>query len=164
MRCCLLFGLIFALCGWVGGTLPAPVWAANTPTKQTVMVPMRDGVRLATDVYRPAGDGPWPVALDRTPFDKRNDAPGDVWPLAQFVQNGIVRVSQDLRGRFASEGKARAFVDDGWGQRQDGYDTIAWIRQQPWCNGRIAILGGASAAIPALLLGGTGAEGIVGQA
>jgi predicted acyl esterase len=104
------------------------------------------------------------VALDRTSFDKRAAAPGDVWPLAQFVQNGIVRVSQDVRGRFASEGKARPFVDDGWGQRQDGYDTIAWLRQQPWCIGKIAARGGASAAIPALLLAGTGADGIVGQA
>src|SRR5436853_7767543 len=151
MRRSLLLGLFLSLSGWVGGTRTEPAWAASTPTKLTVMVPMRDGVRLATDVYLPAGDGPWPVAVLRTPFGRVGSITGgpygELFPLAQLAQNGIVLVSQDTRGRYDSEGKARLFVDDGWGQRQDGYDTIAWIRQQPWCNGKIATLGNATPGI-----------------
>jgi predicted acyl esterase len=163
MRRCLLFGLLLALCVWLGYTLPSSVSAQGAATTLTVMVPMRDGVRLATEVYLPAGKGPWPVALGRTTVGRVGAAGGDLWPLAQFTQNGIVRVSQDTRGRHDSEGKAQPFVDDGWGERQDGYDTIAWLREQPWWNGKIATLGIASPGITGLLLAGTGVEGIVGQ-
>src|SRR4051812_8700052 len=114
MRRPLLLGLLLALCCWVGGTLTAPVCAANTPTKLTVMVPMRDGIHLATDVPLPAGDGPWPVALVRTPYGKVDELDGSPWPAAQFAQNGIVVVVQDTRGRHASEGMARPLVDEGW--------------------------------------------------
>jgi putative CocE/NonD family hydrolase len=72
-------------------------------------------------------------------------------------------VAQDVRGRFASEGEARPFVDDGWGERQDGLDTVNWLRRQPWCNGRIATFGGSAVGITQLLLAGAGPEGIVGQ-
>src|SRR5438552_8634835 len=107
MRRCLLFGLVLLLCGWIVGTRAEPVIAASTPTKLTVMVPMRDGVHLATDVYLPAGDGPWPVALARTPYDRRGYS-GD---RGIVNGSGIVLVAQDVRGRFASEGQARMFVD-----------------------------------------------------
>jgi uncharacterized protein len=167
MRRCFLFVLILALYGGLGGTLTPPVRAASTPTKLTAMVPMRDGIHLATDVYLPAGSGPWPVALARTPYNKSDPyfaaGRGGLWPPAQFAQNGIVRVLQDVRGRFASEGKALPLVDEGWGEHQDGFDTVAWIRQQPWCNGKIATFGGSYVGIDQLLLAGTGAEGIVGQ-
>src|SRR5262245_30464261 len=146
MRRFRLAGLIPALCGLLGGSSIAPVRAATTPPKQTVMVPMRDGIHLATDVRLPAGDGPWPVVLVRTPYDKGPLAnngldAGNIWSAVQFAQNGIVLVVQDTRGRHASEGKALGLVDEGWGEHQDGYDTVAWIRQQPWCNGKVATFG-----------------------
>src|SRR5712691_7748047 len=141
MRRSLQLGLLLTLCCWLGGKLTAPVFAANTPAKLTVMVPMRDGIHLATDIRLPAGDGPWPVALLRTPYDRTSlpDPPFSSW--GQFAQNGIVVVAQDTRGRYGSEGKALPLVDDGWGEHQDGFDTVAWLRQQPWCNGKIATIG-----------------------
>src|SRR6476646_5436604 len=95
------FDFVLALCGSLAGALTQPACAAGPPPKQTVMVPMRDGVHLATDVRLPAGDGPWPVALVRTPYDRRPplEAP---WPVVQFAQNGIVLVVQDVRGQYAS--------------------------------------------------------------
>src|SRR5436309_1607987 len=101
MRGYFLLGLTLTLCGWVAGTLAVPVSAANSPTKQTVMVPMRDGIHLATDVRLPAGDGPWPVALLRTVYGRLTltAVPVPLSNLGQFAQNGIALVVQDTRGR-----------------------------------------------------------------
>ncbi|MGQ9733087.1 MAG: CocE/NonD family hydrolase [Candidatus Zipacnadales bacterium] len=123
--------------------------------KNTVMVPMADGIKLATDVWLPPGDGPWPVALARTPYDK-NGLKGEA-----FNAQGIVLVSQDVRGRFASEGEARPFIADGWGEHQDGLDTARWIVAQPWCNGKIATFGGSAVGITQYLLAGTHPPGLV---
>jgi putative CocE/NonD family hydrolase len=119
------------------------------------MVPMSDGVHLATDVWLPPGDGPWPVALARTPYNK------DGIPGQGLVAKGIALVSQDVRGRFASEGEARPFLADGWGQRQDGLDTARWIADQSWCNGKIATFGGSALGITQYLLAGTDPPGLV---
>ena len=126
----------------------APVDAAGDPdaprygmvVSHDVMVPMRDGVRLATDVYRPALDGVpvpgrFPVILERTPYDKTQSR----WWIDYFVARGYVAVAQDVRGRFASEGVWRMLVDDG----RDGYDTTAWIGEQPWCSCKIGTIGGS---------------------
>jgi len=112
------------------------------------MVAMRDGVRLATDVYVPDGEGPWPVLLERTPYGKRKTNRGDRTraepePVPkpaiarQFVRAGYVYVLQDCRGRYASEGRFTKYLSEG----EDGVDTIAWLGAQPWCDGRIATLG-----------------------
>jgi predicted acyl esterase len=164
----ILFGFNLALCVWFAAARTAPTRAASPPPKQTFMVPMRDGVHLATDVRLPAGDGPWPVALVRTPYDKgpldnNNLGSGEIWPAGQFAQNGIVLVVQDTRGRHASEGKALGLVDEGWGEHQDGFDTVSWIRQQPWCNGKVATFGSSYRGFNQLTLAGSGPEGIVGQ-
>jgi len=115
-----------------------------------VMVPMRDGVRLATDVYLPEGaaDIPLPVLLERTPYDKRGTnhadfSVADEVPLSKpeiariFAANGYAFVLQDCRGRYASEGMFRKYLSEA----EDGADTLAWIMRQPWCNGRIGTLG-----------------------
>src|SRR2546426_956305 len=73
--------------------------AAAPPRKQTVMVPMRDGVKLATDVYLPDGPGPWPVVLERTPYDRTKQGA----KLATFGRSGYAVAVQDWRGLFASE-------------------------------------------------------------
>jgi len=94
---------------------------------QTCMVEMRDGVKLATFVALPtAGEGPWPVVLSRTPY---NAAQG-IQDRSPYVRNGLVRVVQDMRGRFDSEGVDTVFLTDGWGELQDGYDTLEWIVAQ----------------------------------
>lgn len=111
--------------------------------RKDVMVPMRDGVKLATDLYMPAKNGKpapgrFPVVLTRTPYDKSETA----WtPLnvigPYYASRGYVFVAQDTRGRFASEGEWHMLTDDG----RDGWDCGAWIAQQPWSDGKIGMFG-----------------------
>jgi putative CocE/NonD family hydrolase len=103
-----------------------------------VMVPMRDGVRLACDIYRPAlngtpAEGKFPVILERTPYGKDT---AERWARF-FVMRGYIAIGQDIRGRFHSEGAWRPFRDDG----NDGYDTAQWIGAQPWSEGAIGTVG-----------------------
>lgn len=138
--------------------------AQEAPSKQTVMVAMRDGTRLATDVWLPAGTGPWPVTLARTPYDKNGVQQfGTTLTAARLVAEGIAMVVQDVRGRYASEGQAQLFGPDAWGEQQDGADTVAWIRQQSWSNGRVASIGGSALGMTQLQLAGTRPAGLVGQ-
>lgn len=96
-------------------------------------VPMRDGVRLSADVYLPEGQGPFPVLLARTPYDNNLLMElGFYWS-----QNGYAYVAQDVRGRYDSEGEYVAWV----AETDDGYDTLEWIAQQPWCNGNAGMTG-----------------------
>jgi uncharacterized protein len=160
----LLLGFMLWLWVGVGEGHPPQAIAANTSTKLTVMVPMRDGVHLATDVWLPAGAGPWPVALTRSPFGRQNGgAISTRVSISGLVRGGIAAVLQDVRGRGASEGQALHLVNEGWGVRQDGLDTVTWIRQQPWCNGKIATFGWSYQGTNQLLLAGAGPDGIVGQ-
>jgi len=115
----------------------------------TIMVPMTDGVRLATDVHLPEGRGPWPVLLARTPYGK-----GGVDP-SRLLERGYAVVVQDLRGTGDSEGENMFFLADGWGVLRDGYDTLVWIRQQGWRNGRIGTFGGSALGITQALLAPT---------
>lgn len=117
-----------------GGDGPFAVQAAVD-----VMVPMRDGVRLATDIYRPARDGQpltdrRPIVLIRTPYNKGN---GQSSEGQYFASHGYVAVVQDTRGRYRSEGVWRWLTDDG----PDGVDCAAWIAAQPWSNGQIGMMG-----------------------
>ena len=119
--------------------------AAEASKKTTHMVPMSDGTPLATDVYLPEGDGPWPVILIRTPYNKNGIA-----PLAKSaaIPRGYAVVAQDLRGRFESPGSdAAIFHNEGWGPHQDGKDTFTWLVKQPWCDGRIGTWGGSALGI-----------------
>ncbi len=107
---------------------------------QDVMVPARDGVRLAADVYRPANGAtpvqePLPVLLERTPYNKLQ--PDRVERCRYFAQHGYVVVAQDCRGCHASEGELYFLAQEP----NDGYDTIEWIAQQPWCDGRVGTFG-----------------------
>lgn len=127
--------------------------------KQTVMVPMRDGVRLATDVYFPEGEGPFPVILLRSPYDRKLGE-----GIAQdAARRGYVMVVQNTRGRFGSEGENLPFETDGWGKLRDGEDTVEWIARQPWCNGKIGTWGGSALGITQYLLAGTGTKKVTAQ-
>jgi len=106
--------------------------------ERNVMITMRDGVKLACDIYHPAAngkavDGKWPVILERTPYGKESV---ESW-TRYFVPRGYVGIGQDLRGRYDSEGKWRPFRDDG----RDGYDTLKWIGAQAWSNQRVGTVG-----------------------
>jgi len=114
---------------------------AKQQGKTTEMVAMRDGVKLATDVYLPEGKGPWPVVLMRTPYNK--DPMGA--QHRPWATNGYVFVVQDCRGRFKSEGKYMPFMDDHF----DGYDTVEWAAKQPWSNGKIGMIGASAMGITA---------------
>lgn len=107
------------------------------------MVPMRDGVTLATDAYLPSTTGPFPVVLIRTPYGK--DAAADIGNGLRDA--GVATVAQDTRGRFASGGVDCIFLCDGDGALRDGYDTLAWIAAQAWSNGRVVSWGGSALGI-----------------
>lgn len=117
-----------------------------------VMVPMRDGVRLACDIYFPARDGQtvggkFPTILGRTSYDKSNEW---LWVLPvceYFCRRGYVVVCQDLRGRYRSEGMGQYFHTANPTEGPDGYDTIEWIATQPWSNGRVGMTGSSHGAI-----------------
>jgi len=103
-----------------------------------IMVPVRDGTRLATDVYRPARDGQpvaerFPVILTRTPYNKNGNRSAGKY----YAARGYVFVAQDTRGRYLSEGVWHWLTDDG----PDGADAARWIAEQPWSDGRIGMLG-----------------------
>ena len=103
----------------------------------SVMVPMRDGVHLATDVVRPDAPGRFPVIINRGPYGKDsylNNPDHSIW---FFPRNGYVLLSQDVRGRFESEGEYNPLFQEA----HDGYDTVEWAARQPWSNGRVATTG-----------------------
>jgi hypothetical protein len=103
-----------------------------------VRVAMRDGVKLATDVYRPEKDGKYPAILVRTPYKKEMH---ELQALTGhfYARRGYVVAIQDCRGRFSSEGAWEPFVNEP----KDGYDTIEWLAAQPWCNGKVGMIGGS---------------------
>lgn len=108
--------------------------------EKNVMVPMRDGVRLATDVYRLEGAAPTPVLVARTPYNKDGMlAGGDTFNILRAVQAGYTVVTQDVRGRYASEGTFNPHIQE----TDDGVDIFAWTAVQPWSNGVVGTFGGS---------------------
>lgn len=116
---------------------------------------MRDGVKLAANVYQPAGKGPWPVIITRTPYlkdgrvDKEHDPDGSKAQAAlaaqakHYTDAGYVFVLQDVRGKGHSQGFYAAFEND----IEDGYDSVEWAGTQPWSNGKVGITGGSAMGI-----------------
>ena len=124
----------------------------NLPPHRTEMVPMRDGVRLATDIYLPEGDGPWPAVLVRTPYNRKELNGGGAWRWRGFANNpggGYAFVVQDWRGLFDSEGRVDKGAYAPSLQENDGYDTVEWVARQPWCNGKVGMTGGSGPGIAA---------------
>lgn len=117
--------------------------AANEPkygvaVLRDVMVPMRDGVMLATDIYLPTLGGAvvsekLPTIMQRTPYNKE----GGPAMMHYYASRGYAVVSQDVRGRFKSDGVWEWVTDDG----RDGVDACAWIGKQSWSNGKIGTIG-----------------------
>jgi len=103
---------------------------------QNVVVPMRDGVVLRADIYKPKTGGPFPVLVYRTPYNKA-DAVSDHLTVQHAVERGYAVVLQDVRGRYASDGAFEAYRQEG----KDGYDTIEWAAAQPWSNGAVGTWG-----------------------
>ena len=112
------------------------------------MMPMRDGVRLATDIYRPKNaTGPVPIVFSKTPYnfnywDVRNRVPADMSTPIAAVKRGYAYVVQNERGHFFSEGN----YDILGAPITDGYDAIDWLTRQSWSNGKVGTTGCSSTA------------------
>ncbi|MCH8845044.1 MAG: CocE/NonD family hydrolase [SAR324 cluster bacterium] len=137
--------LVVAVCLW---PVAARSQSESQPrygviTETDVMVPMADGTLLAIDIYRPAAEGKFPALVERTPYDKTSSSEIRVGAHTYFAERGYVFLVQDTRGRFASQGDFYPFLDDGWLEHRDGFDTVNWIARQPWSNGDVGVLGGS---------------------
>jgi len=110
--------------------------SAENLSNRTVMIPMRDGIKLATNLYFPKSEnGPFPVILMRTPYNKEIlKGYGDY-----FSGYDYILAAQDVRGRFESQGDWEPFINEG----EDGYDTIEWLAVQDWSTGKIGMYGGS---------------------
>lgn len=104
-------------------------------------VPMRDGVELALDLVRPQAEGPLPVVLMRTPYDKTMSRAASAAQFRRLTQEGYIVAVNDCRGRFNSGGEFFPYLNE----HDDGYDTVEWIAAQDWCDGNVGMLGGSYA-------------------
>ncbi len=114
-------------------TKRTPDWATQGE-QFGIMVPMRDGVRLAADLFLPGGNGRFPTILVRTPYNRKT-----VFSASYrfFAKRGYAVVIEDVRGRFASQGVFGSTAQEG----PDGNDTLNWIAAQPWSDGRVGMAG-----------------------
>lgn len=130
-------------------------WPGLPPGAVEEFATMRDGVKLAGNVFKPAGTGPWPVVMTRTPYlkdgriDKEHDPDGAkmrealVKQARHYTDAGFVFVLQDTRGKGRSQGFYAAFEND----IEDGYDSVEWAGTQPWSNGKVGLSGGSAMGI-----------------
>lgn len=129
--------------------LPAPfaVRAAGAPSAPrpaydvkidfNVRVPMRDGVELSVDLYRPNSVGQFPVILTRTPYNKSTERGNHLGVGRYFASHGYVYVAMDVRGRGDSDGVFTPYRNEG----PDGFDSIEWCAKQAWSAGRVGTIG-----------------------
>ena len=126
------------------------VWAEMQEiaiVEQKVMMPMRDSIRLATDIYRPKTDEPVPVIFSKTPYNFNLYTEGklnkrQLQRAMKAVKRGYAYVVQNERGRYFSEGE----WDILGVPITDGYDAFSWMAEREWCNGKIGTLGCSSTA------------------
>jgi putative CocE/NonD family hydrolase len=115
--------------------------------EEKVMMPMRDGIRLATDIYRPKADGKYPIIFSRTPYNFNTWVDGkqrlrEAQRALDYIKQGYAYVVQNERGRYYSEGE----WDILGVPLTDGYDAFEWMKNQPWSNGKIGTIGCSSTA------------------
>jgi len=150
--------IVLATGAFTPGLTKSPVAAAATPIPAGAIeafATLRDGTRLAANVYLPAGKGPWPVIMTRTPYlkdgrpDPKRDPDGSKTRAAlaavakHYTDAGFVFVHQDVRGKGHSEGFYTAFENDV----EDGYDSVEWAAVQPWSTGKVGLSGGSAMGI-----------------
>ncbi|MFF2480841.1 CocE/NonD family hydrolase [Paenibacillus sp. NPDC058071] len=111
--------------------------ALEIETERNVPVPMRDGVTLFADIYRPKQGGPYPVLLIRTPYNKEDAQTMNYAHPSWYARHGYIVVAQDTRGRWSSEGAFSPYVNEG----EDGFDTIAWAAKLPGALPKVGTYG-----------------------
>ena len=138
-RFLLLVGFLLILASVPGGQISTAARQSENPyqvaIENGVRVKMRDGVSLATDVYRPRAEGKFPVLLERTPYDRN----GESSMAYELASHGYVVVLQDTRGRYESGGVFYPFRDES----QDGFDTVEWAAKLEYANGKVGMFGGS---------------------
>ncbi len=141
--------LVFLLIGYVSLAQQTVLEALDEIAiiDQKIMMPMRDGVRLATDIYRPKGQEKVPIIFSRTPYNFNSWGDGEERTRTaerayEAVKRGYAYVVQNERGRYFSEGE----WDILGVPLTDGYDAFSWMSSQPWSNGKIGLLGCSSTA------------------
>jgi len=106
--------------------------------EKDIPVAMRDGAILRTDVYRPAEGGPFPVIMQRTPYNKETASLSlQQTDVFRAVRRGYAVVNQDVRGRYRSDGSFHPFHQE----INDGYDAVEWAAAQPWSTGKVGMFG-----------------------
>lgn len=131
----------------------------ETLTESDVMIPMRDGIELASDIHRPKADGAFPALVAFQPWGKEHDAMGQHFPHQRrpsvtwdgsleggdtryLVARGYVHVVVDARGTGASGGElAGVFGAGSSGEGRDIHDVVEWLAEQPWCDGNVGMIG-----------------------
>jgi putative CocE/NonD family hydrolase len=114
-----------------------PVRFREVSVERNVPARMRDGTVLYADIYRPKGDGPWPVLLIRQPYDKTHPEAITYAHPSWYARYGYLVVTQDCRGRWASEGEWYPFIHE----EHDSYDTVVWAAGLPGSNGKVGTYG-----------------------
>ncbi|TRZ45090.1 CocE/NonD family hydrolase [Robertkochia solimangrovi] len=150
-RCILITFLLVTLLGssqyLLAQSNPLDELAEIAIIDQKVMMPMRDGIRLATDIYRPKTEEKVPIIFSRTPYNFNSWGDGEqktrtAERALEAVKRGYAYVVQNERGRYFSEGE----WDILGVPLTDGYDAFSWMKDQPWSNGKIGTLGCSSTA------------------
>lgn len=111
--------------------------------EEHVMIPMRDGTKLSAYLYFPPGDGPWPVLYEQRYADLKGA--GTRQANARLAKAGYVVCAENFRGAQQSEGTWVGYRALGWGELQDGYDTVEWLAKQKWSSGKIGTFGSSQA-------------------
>lgn len=148
------FLFLFLLpCLVFGGELPKP--------DATLQIPMRDGTRLAADLYYPpAASKPLPCILMRSPSGRQSPYALMFLPL---LEQGYAVVIQETRSSKDKKGKTLPYLSDGWGDQQDGYDTVKYLTNSPYTNGKIGTVGPSAMGITQLLMAPTNPPGLTAQ-
>jgi predicted acyl esterase len=137
-----LLSVWFVLLGYSFASAAEPLDLGGI-TETHVLIPMRDGVHLSAYVYTPPGDGPWPVLYEQRYADLRGDATR--LSYARLAKAGFVVCAENFRGAGKSEGTWVGYRALGWGELQDGYDSIEWLAKQSWSTGKIGTFGSSQA-------------------
>lgn len=139
-------------------TIVAALSACSVRVAEDVPIEMRDGISLMTDVYLPPRGGPFPVILSRTPYGTKMEAAFQPALGHFFAENGFAFISQNVRGRFDSEGEFNPF--DVAQDAPDASDSIDWIVSQEWSNGIVGVMGESYGGYTALVTAATGNSAI----